>query len=72
MNSDRFKKHHEPIFLSAAAVHNLYLSMERFAAKVRQLVTSEDGPTSTEYAVVLVLLSILGFVVYRLLQDGLF
>jgi Flp pilus assembly pilin Flp len=46
--------------------------MERFAAKVRQLVTSEDGPTSTEYAVVLVLLSILGFVVYRLLQDGLF
>ena len=53
-------------------VCNLYLSMGRFATKFRQLSTPEDGASPVEYIVGLVLLSLGGYVVYRLLGNGLF
>jgi len=46
--------------------------MKRFIAKSRRFLASEDGPSPTEYTVVFALLAFLGYVVYRLLSNGLF
>ena len=54
------------------SVRNLYLSMGSLVAKFRQLITPEDSASPVEYMVGLVLLSLGGYVVYRLLGNGLF
>ena len=46
--------------------------MERFVAKLRQLMMSEDAATPAEYILGSVVLAFLGYVVYRLLGNGLF
>jgi Flp pilus assembly pilin Flp len=42
------------------------------AKRRRRFLLSEDGATAFEYALISALLSAFGFVVYRMLRDGLF